>query len=123
MDTATSALMVVKDLHVLIISTDNYLLVASLQFNVPCKVDPVPLIKLRASSDYDSCIGLHHVMLSVCTDLRHICQNLNQFGYGKGTKHGGLSEYTIVPARYAYLLTTQLEDSKAAILERKPPIY
>lgn len=52
-------------------------------------------------------------------DLRHICQNLNQFGYGKGTKHGGLSDYTIIPARYAYLLKTDLEDAKAAILERK----
>lgn len=52
-------------------------------------------------------------------DLKHICQNLNQFGYGKGTKHGGLSEYTIIPARYAYLLKTPLEDAKAAILERK----
>ncbi len=31
-DTATSALMVVNDLHV--ISTDNYLLVANVQFNV-----------------------------------------------------------------------------------------
>lgn len=44
---------------------------------------------------------------------------MNQFGYGKGTKHGGLSEYTIIPARYAYLLKTPLEDAKAAILERK----
>ncbi len=52
-------------------------------------------------------------------DLKHICQNLNQFGYGKGTKHGGLSEYTIIPAKYAYLLKTDLEDAKAAILERK----
>lgn len=52
-------------------------------------------------------------------DLKHICQNLNQFGYGKGTKHGGLSEYTIIPAKYAYLLKTNLEDAKAAILERK----
>lgn len=51
-------------------------------------------------------------------DLKHICQNLNQFGYGKGTKHGGLSDYTIIPARYAYLLKTDLEDRKAAILER-----
>lgn len=52
-------------------------------------------------------------------DLKHICQNLNQFGYGKGTKHGGLSQYTVVPAKYAYLLKTELDDSRAAILERK----
>ena len=52
-------------------------------------------------------------------DLKHICQNLNQFGYGKGTKHGGLSDYTVVPAKYAYLLKTELDDGRAAILERK----
>ncbi len=59
------------------------------------------------------------IVLSICPDLKHICQNLNQFGYGKGTKHGGLSEYTVIPAKYAYLLKTDLEDSKAAILERE----
>ena len=53
------------------------------------------------------------------SDLKHICQNLNQFGYGKGTKHGGLSEYTVIPAKYAYLLKTDLDDSRAAILERE----
>ena len=51
-------------------------------------------------------------------DQRHICQNLNQFGHGKGTPYGGCSEYTIVPAKYAYLLQTDLEDRKAVILER-----
>jgi threonine dehydrogenase-like Zn-dependent dehydrogenase len=54
-----------------------------------------------------------------CThDEPHICQNLNQFGHGKGTPFGGCSEYTIVPAKYAYLLRTNLEDSKAVLLER-----
>ena len=53
-----------------------------------------------------------------CTEQPHICQNLNQFGHGKGTPYGGCSEYTIVPAKYAYLLQTDLDDSKAAILER-----
>lgn len=52
-------------------------------------------------------------------DLKHICQNLNQFGYGKGTKHGGCSEYTIIPAKFAYLLQTDIDDAQAAILERK----
>eukprot|EP00731_Ephydatia_muelleri_P015719 Em0009g143a len=53
-----------------------------------------------------------------CThDLRHICQRMSQFGHGKGTIYGGCSEYTIIPARYAYLLTTDLDDAKAAILE------
>jgi len=57
--------------------------------------------------------------MPVISGLEHICQNLNQFGYGKGTKHGGLSQFTILPAKYAYLLKTDLEDAKAAILERK----
>ncbi|XP_003382380.1 PREDICTED: uncharacterized protein LOC100634840 isoform X1 [Amphimedon queenslandica] len=53
-----------------------------------------------------------------CThDLKHICQNLDQFGYGKGTKHGGCSEYTIIPAKFAYLLQTDIDDAQAAILE------
>ena len=53
----------------------------------------------------------------------HICQNLSQFGHGKGTIYGGCSEYTIVPAKYAYLLQTDIDDSKAAILERKSTVY
>ena len=57
--------------------------------------------------------------LASSTDQRHICQNLNQFGHGKGTVYGGCSEYTIIPARYAYLLTTDLDDARAAILERE----
>ena len=57
--------------------------------------------------------------LNAIADLRHICQRMNQFGHGKGTIYGGCSEYTIIPARYAYLLTTDLDDAKAAILERK----
>ena len=56
---------------------------------------------------------------TIVIDLKHICQNLNQFGYGRGTKHGGLSDFTIIPAKYAYLLKTDLNDSKAAILERE----
>ena len=31
-------------------------------------------------------IMVHFVWL---TDLRHICQNLNQFGHGRGTIYGG----------------------------------
>ncbi|XP_065912483.1 L-threonine 3-dehydrogenase-like isoform X2 [Dysidea avara] len=50
-------------------------------------------------------------------DERHICQRLNQFGHGKGTIYGGCSEYTIIPARYAYLLRTNITDGQAAVLE------
>lgn len=44
---------------------------------------------------------------------------MEQFGHGKGTIYGGCSEYTIVPAKYAYLLKSDINDAKAAILERK----
>lgn len=60
----------------------------------------------------------HNSYYVIVTGEPHICQNLNQFGHGKGTLYGGCSEYTIVPAKYAYLLQTDLDDAKAAILER-----
>lgn len=44
---------------------------------------------------------------------------MEQFGHGKGTIYGGCSEYSIVPAKYAYLLKTDIDDAKAAVLERK----
>ena len=44
---------------------------------------------------------------------------MEQFGHGKGTIYGGCSEYTIVPSKYAYLLKSDIDDAKAAILERK----
>lgn len=31
----------------------------------------------------------------------------------------GCSQYTIIPARYAYLLRTDITDNQAAVLERK----
>ncbi|XP_031574222.1 uncharacterized protein LOC116308013 [Actinia tenebrosa] len=50
-------------------------------------------------------------------DQRHICQNLNQYGHGRGTIYGGCSQYTIIPARYAYILKTDIESKKACLLE------
>ena len=64
-------------------------------------------------------INILHSIISIIPGDPHICQNLNQFGHGKGTIYGGCSQYTIVPARYAYLLQTDLSDSVAAILERE----
>lgn len=34
----------------------------------------------------------------------------------------GCSQYTIIPARYAYLLKTDITDAQASILERKSSI-
>lgn len=50
-------------------------------------------------------------------DQMHICQNLSQYGHGKGTVHGGFSEYSIIPARYAYILKTDLDPELACLLE------
>ena len=33
-----------------------------------------------------------------------ICAKMSQYGHGKGTIHGGFSEYSIVPSRYCYKL-------------------
>ncbi|KAM7430023.1 hypothetical protein ABFA07_019211 [Porites harrisoni] len=50
-------------------------------------------------------------------DLRHICQNLNQFGHGRGTIYGGFAQYTIIPAHFCYLLKTNLDVDRACLLE------
>jgi len=53
-----------------------------------------------------------------CTHgMAHICRDMGQFGHGKKTIHGGFSQYTIVPARYAYLMKTNLEARLACLLE------
>ena len=59
------------------------------------------------------------LLYTTFVDLRHICRNMEQFGHGKGTIYGGCSEYTIVPAKYAYILQSDIDDAKAAILERE----
>lgn len=50
-------------------------------------------------------------------DLPHICASLKQYGHGKGTIHGGLSQYSIVPARYLYRVTSGISDVEACLLE------
>ncbi|XP_067671841.1 L-threonine 3-dehydrogenase-like [Haliotis asinina] len=50
-------------------------------------------------------------------DNRAICRNMGQFGHGKQTQHGGCSEYTIVPARYLYVLNRNLSADEIALLE------
>lgn len=53
-----------------------------------------------------------------CThDLQHICKDMGQFGHGKKTVYGGCSQYTIVPAKYAYVLTKNLTPQQACLLE------
>lgn len=50
-------------------------------------------------------------------NLPHICSKLAQYGHGKGTVHGGFSEYSIVPARYLYRLNSNITDDSACLLE------
>ena len=47
----------------------------------------------------------------------HICQNMRQYGHGRGTEQGGCSEYSIVADRYAYKLEYDLSDEQACLLE------
>ncbi|CAL1527444.1 unnamed protein product [Lymnaea stagnalis] len=46
-----------------------------------------------------------------------ICQNMGQYGHGKKTQHGGCSEYSIVPEKYLYKLTRDLDAEQIAMLE------
>jgi len=50
-------------------------------------------------------------------DMPHICAKMAQYGHGKGTIHGGFSEYSIVPARYLYRTQTNISDEEACLLE------
>ena len=47
----------------------------------------------------------------------HICQNMGQYGHGKGTDQGGCSEYSVVADRYAYKLELDISDEQACLLE------
>lgn len=46
-----------------------------------------------------------------------ICQNMSQYGHGKGTIHGGCSQYSIVKEKYCYKLTKNITDNEAVLLE------
>lgn len=50
-------------------------------------------------------------------DTKAICKNMGQFGHGKKTPYGGCSEYTIVPAKYLYQLTRNIDADEIAMLE------
>ena len=54
-----------------------------------------------------------------CThDEKHICQNMHQYGHGNGTQQGGCSEYSLVPAKYAYKLENDsVSNEQACLLE------
>lgn len=63
----------------------------------------------------------NHFYCGMCyqcqNDQKHICQNMSQYGHGKGTMHGGFSQFSIIPAKYAYILKTGLNSELACLLE------
>lgn len=50
-------------------------------------------------------------------NMPHICSAMAQYGHGKGTVHGGFSEYSIVPARYLYRIRSNISDEQACLME------
>ena len=50
-------------------------------------------------------------------DRGDICMNMSQYGHGKGTEHGGFSDFSIVPAKYAYKLKRDITPVQAVLME------
>ena len=63
----------------------------------------------------------NHFYCGDCYQCKHdrgdICAKMDQYGHGKGTEHGGFSEYSIVPARYCFKLTKNISPIQAVLLE------
>lgn len=54
----------------------------------------------------------------ICKKKRgDICMNMSQYGHGKGTEHGGFSDFSIVPAKYAYKLKKDITPVQAVLME------
>jgi len=53
-----------------------------------------------------------------CEDGRgDICSRMNQYGHGRGTEHGGFSEYSIVSSKYCYVFKTDITPLQAVLME------
>jgi len=53
-----------------------------------------------------------------CSDGRgDICASMNQYGHGKGTVHGGFSEYSIVSSKYCYVFKTNITPLQGVLME------
>ena len=55
--------------------------------------------------------------LSQQDDRGDICKNMDQFGHGRGTMHGGFCEFSLVKAKYCYNIKTDITVDEAALLE------
>jgi len=53
-----------------------------------------------------------------CAENRgDICSKMNQYGHGRGTEHGGFSEYSIVSSKYCYVFKTDISFLSGVLLE------
>jgi len=50
-------------------------------------------------------------------DRGDICKNMDQYGHGRGTMHGGFCEFSLVKAKYCYNIKTDITVDEAALLE------
>ncbi len=50
-------------------------------------------------------------------DRGDICKNMDQYGHGRGTMHGGFCEFSLVKAKYCYVIKTDITADEAALLE------
>uniref|UniRef100_A0A6A7FYD4 L-threonine 3-dehydrogenase-like n=1 Tax=Hirondellea gigas TaxID=1518452 RepID=A0A6A7FYD4_9CRUS len=76
----------------------------------------VTTIKLRQKVAVENHFYCGECVLCL-SDRGDICQRMDQYGLGRGTKHGGCCQYSLVPARYCYVLTRSLTPSQAVLLE------
>jgi hypothetical protein len=42
---------------------------------------------------------------------------MDQYGHGRGTMHGGFCEFSLVKAKYCYVIKTDITADEAALLE------
>ncbi|XP_050392902.1 L-threonine 3-dehydrogenase [Patella vulgata] len=81
---------------------------------------------VKCGPDADIPIGAkvgveNHYFCGECLQCKYedrgICPVMGQFGHGKKTEYGGCSEYTIVPAKYLYVMKRNLSPDEIAMLE------
>ena len=63
----------------------------------------------------------NHFFCSNCYTCREdrgdICATMNQYGHGRGTQHGGFSEYSIVSSKYCYVFKTEMPFLSGVLME------
>jgi len=46
-----------------------------------------------------------------------ICSRMDQYGHGRGTEHGGFSQYSLVSSKYCYRFTSSISPLQAVLME------